>query len=59
MGFHLKKYVLLLVFLIHAGVIAGQQDPIFSQYMFNTQSVNPAYAGMWEKIGFLSLVRKQ
>lgn len=59
MGFNLKKYVLLLVFLINAGVISGQQDPIFSQYMFNTQSVNPAYAGMWEKIGFLSLVRKQ
>lgn len=59
MDFHLKKYILLLIFLIHAGVISGQQDPIFSQYMFNTQSVNPAYAGMWEKIGFLSLVRKQ
>jgi type IX secretion system PorP/SprF family membrane protein len=37
----------------------GQQDPIFTQYMFNTQAVNPAYAGMWEKIGFISLVRKQ
>src|SRR5665811_2030242 len=36
-----------------------QQDPIFTQYMFNTQMINPAYAGMWEKIGFSSLVRKQ
>lgn len=39
--------------------LKGQQDPIFTNYMFNTQSVNPAYAGMWEKIGFISLVRKQ
>jgi type IX secretion system PorP/SprF family membrane protein len=38
---------------------SGQQEPIFSQYMFNTQSINPAYAGMWEKIGFIALVRKQ
>lgn len=27
--------------------------------MFNTQAINPAYAGMWEKIGFSALVRKQ
>lgn len=34
-------------------------DPVLTQYMFNMQIVNPAYAGMWEKIGFTSLVRKQ
>ena len=39
--------------------VKAQQDPIFTQYMFNIQAVNPAYAGMWEKIGFISLVRKQ
>lgn len=38
---------------------AAQQDPIFSQYMFTTQAINPAYAGIWEKIGFNTLVRKQ
>ena len=37
----------------------AQLDPIFTQYMFNTQLINPAYAGMWEKIGFSTLVRKQ
>jgi type IX secretion system PorP/SprF family membrane protein len=37
----------------------GQAEPIFTQYMFNMQSINPAYAGMWEKIGFTTLVRKQ
>ena len=37
----------------------AQQDPIFSQYMFNGQIHNPAYAGMWEKIGFTALVREQ
>ncbi len=38
---------------------AAQQDPIFTQYMFNGQIHNPAYAGMWEKIGFTALVREQ
>ncbi len=37
----------------------AQLDPIFTQYMFNLQSINPAYAGMWEKIGFSTLIRKQ
>ncbi len=37
----------------------GQLDPILTQYMFNIQTINPAYAGMWEKIGFTSLIRKQ
>lgn len=37
----------------------GQAEPISTQYMFNMQPVNAAYAGMWEKIGFSSLVRKQ
>lgn len=45
--------------LITALSASGQQDPIFTQYMFNNQAVNPAYAGMWEKTGFISLVRKQ
>ena len=55
----LKKYILSLLILTTTISAAGQQDPIFSQYMFNTQAINPAYAGMWEKVGFLSLVRKQ
>jgi hypothetical protein len=27
-------------------------EPILTQYMFNIQPINPAYAGMWEKVGF-------
>ena len=37
----------------------SQLDPTLTQYMFNMQTINPAYAGMWEKIGFSTLVRKQ
>lgn len=53
------KYILLFILLILNIRTMGQLDPIFTQYMFNTQAVNPAYAGMWRKIGFIALVRKQ
>jgi len=37
----------------------AQQDPMYTQYMFNTQTINPAYAGTWESLGFLVLGRQQ
>jgi len=37
----------------------AQQDPMYTQYMFNTQTVNPAYAGTWESVGFIALGRQQ
>jgi len=37
----------------------GQQDPMYTQYIFNLQTVNPAYAGSWETMGFLALTRHQ
>lgn len=36
---------LLVILMAIVGQGYGQQDPMFSQYMFNTLSVNPAYAG--------------
>jgi len=48
--------ILTLIFLIKG---MAQSDPVFTQYMFNSQAINPAYAGMWEKVGFTSLIRKQ
>lgn len=37
----------------------AQQDPMFTQYNFNLQTINPAYAGTWENAGFLVLGRHQ
>ena len=36
-----------------------QQDPLFTQYMFNNQLINPAYVGIWDRSGLNALVRKQ
>lgn len=37
----------------------AQQDPMYTQYMFNTQTINPAYAGTWQSMGFMVLARQQ
>lgn len=49
----------ILLFPLFPGESHGQAEPVLTQYMFNMQPINPAYAGMWEKIGFSTLVRKQ
>ncbi len=61
-----KMYLVFLLLTILTPLANGQNsrenrqvEPILTQYMFNMQPINPAYAGMWEKIGFSSLVRKQ
>lgn len=46
--------------LVAAGLtLKAQQDPMYTQYMFNTQTMNPAYAGTWESLGFMVLARQQ
>ncbi|MCY1721140.1 PorP/SprF family type IX secretion system membrane protein [Prolixibacteraceae bacterium Z1-6] len=56
----IKRIIILGMFvLLMALKSVAQQEPILTSYMFNGQVINPAYAGMWEKIGFTTLVRKQ
>jgi len=45
----MKKLLTVLLISI-AGQLFGQQDPLFSQYMFNKLALNPAYAGSRETI---------
>lgn len=37
---------------------AQRTDPVFTQYMNSMQVVNPAYAGMWQKVGFQAFTRR-
>ena len=39
--------------------ICAQQLPLYSQYMFNTLDINPAYAGFKQSMQFTSVFRKQ
>ena len=37
----------------------GQQDPQYTQYMYNLNIINPAYAGFKDNLSFGLLYRKQ
>ncbi len=54
----MKKLLIALILLISVRSYA-QQDPLFSQYMFNKLAVNPAYAGSTEMLSFDLLSRYQ
>jgi len=54
-----KKYVIIAVLLFYGLVGYGQQDPQFTQYMYNTTSINPAYAGSRGLLSFNVLYRAQ
>lgn len=51
--------LLTILILLATNIANGQQDPMYTQYNFNTQTFNPAYAGTWESMGFLALGRHQ
>ena len=56
----LRRY--LWVFLLLTGITTlatAQQEPQYSQYMFNTMTVNPAYTGTREALNVLLLSRHQ
>lgn len=54
-----KKRIILVLFLCIELIGYGQQDPQFTQYMYNTTTVNPAYAGSRGLLSFNVLYRAQ
>lgn len=58
----MKKYLYTLLFLITALLfqdVQAQQDPQYTQYMYNMNVVNPAYAGSKESFSLTGLYRNQ
>lgn len=53
------KYLLTGVAILFAGKMAAQQDPMYTQYMFNLLAVNPAYAGSHGALNITGLYRNQ
>lgn len=53
------KRTIFLWILLASTIVYAQQEPMYTQYMFNTQAINPAYAGTWHAIGFMALARHQ
>ena len=58
---NMKKSYLAIALLILLGTFSGnaQQDPQYTQYMYNTQVVNPAYAGSRDVLSIGLLYRTQ
>ncbi|KZS41574.1 hypothetical protein AWE51_21445 [Aquimarina aggregata] len=54
-----KIYILVLLLIITTKEILAQQDAQYTQYMYNTLSVNPAYAGSRDAISITGLYRNQ
>lgn len=56
-----KRYIIIIASILFGSVFTSlaQQDPQYTQYMYNTQVVNPAYAGSREAISIGGLYRSQ
>ncbi|WP_396637203.1 type IX secretion system membrane protein PorP/SprF [Maribacter sp. R77961] len=54
-----KFTIVALLSFIFMGVVNAQQDAQYTQYMFNTMSVNPAYAGSRGQLSIAALYRAQ
>jgi type IX secretion system PorP/SprF family membrane protein len=51
--------IFLLLYIAYNNVAIAQQNPVFSQYMFNGLAINPAYAGNQDQFSATALYRKQ
>lgn len=54
-----RNIVLSLIGLLGSFTSYSQSDPMYTQYYFNMQTINPAYAGTWQTMGFMALTRLQ
>ncbi|UGU16843.1 type IX secretion system membrane protein PorP/SprF [Sinomicrobium kalidii] len=54
-----KNTLLLLLLLLGVAAVHGQQEPQYTQYMYNTVSVNPGYAGTRGVTSLFGLYRSQ
>lgn len=56
----MNKYIYLVVLFVSSSFIAfGQQQPMFTQYAYNTLAINPAFSGTKSGMDFLLLNRWQ
>lgn len=54
-----KFTIVTLLSFVFIGLVNAQQDAQYTQYMFNTMSVNPAYAGSRGQLSIAALYRAQ
>lgn len=52
-------FFIMLIIGMNVRTVKAQQDPMFTQYMFNTLAINPAYAGSADIFTIMALSRHQ
>jgi type IX secretion system PorP/SprF family membrane protein len=57
--YHTMKRIIIIMSLLGCISAYGQQDPMFTHYMYNTLSVNPGYAGSRDAMTVTALHRAQ
>ncbi|MBX7050765.1 MAG: type IX secretion system membrane protein PorP/SprF [Flavobacteriales bacterium] len=55
----MRIYLMIVPVILFCQTISAQQDPMYTMYMFNTLSVNPAYAGSADRLTAVALHRSQ
>lgn len=55
----MKKLIILVVLVFSMLELHAQQDPQYTQYMYNQAVINPAYAGSKESLSLVTLYRNQ
>ena len=55
----MKKLILIFFTVLIAQQVTAQQDPQYTQYMYNMNIINPAYAGISEGLAIGALYRSQ
>lgn len=55
----MRYFIVVVIWVGVLGTAYSQQDPQYSQYMFNTLAINPAYAGSRDVVSATALYRKQ
>ena len=55
----MKNLVIILLTILFSAQVSGQQDPQYTQYMYNMNIINPAYTGSTEGLAVGALYRSQ
>jgi len=55
----MKNYILIIAFILFTICVKSQQNPQYTQYVYNMNIINPAYAGSTEALSLNFLARTQ
>ena len=58
-NFYFKKGILAIPAILFAGIVSAQQEPQYTQFIFNKLTYNPGYAGSFVSPTLTAIYRNQ